>query len=331
MTAAAEERGFTLIEMLVAMIISTIVMGSVVTILTVFLNDNRYDQYRDSATSHAQIMVDRLSRELRSAASPTVPSAGLLADAGPYDVGFQSVNPTAGTPSSSNPTNQIWVRYCLGANNTLWRQSTTVSSSTSAFPDPLTTFNGTPSTFNGNQVDASACPSTSSNWITAANGTPCCIEQTDVVNEIGGDNRPLFTYGPSGYSGNSQIKSVEIDMYVDQNPGHRPGPTHLTSGVFLRNDLAPPVSQFVVDKTDLQGGGADITLDGSLSSDPNGQVLSYQWFQGSSCSSPSVALTGGTTQQFNAGDVPNGNYTYSLLVTNTGGLTNCSSQTVAVP
>src|SRR5579875_2148396 len=92
-----------------------------------------------------------------------------------------------------------------------------------------------------------------------------------------------------------------------------------------------PVSQFVIDKTDFQNGGADINLDGSLSSDPNGQVLSYQWYQGSSCSSPSVPLTGGTTQQFNAGDVTNGTYTYSLLVTNTGGLTNCSSQTVTVP
>jgi|GEM_PF-1299652 len=331
MRRVLEERGLTLIELLVAMTISMIVMGSVVAVLTVFLNDNRYDQYRDSATSHAQIMIDRISRDLRNAASPTVPSPGLLVDAGPYDVGFQAVNPSAGTPSSSNPANQIWVRYCLDSRNTLWRQSTTTSASTSTFPDPLTTFTGTPSTFDGNRVDAAGCPSTSSTWITTASGGPCCIELTDAVNEIGGDNRPLFTYGPAGYSGNSQIRSVEIDLYVDQNPGHRPGPTEITSGVYLRNDLAPPVSQFVIDKTDFQNGGADINLDGSLSSDPNGQVLSYQWYQGSSCSSPSVPLTGGTTQQFNAGDVTNGTYTYSLLVTNTGGLTNCSSQTVTVP
>ena len=69
MTRLAEQRGVTLIELLVAMTITTIVMGTVVFILTIFLTDSRYDTLRDQAQSDARSMVDRLSHELRSAAS----------------------------------------------------------------------------------------------------------------------------------------------------------------------------------------------------------------------------------------------------------------------
>jgi prepilin-type N-terminal cleavage/methylation domain-containing protein len=313
MMRSAAERGFTLIEVLVAMSISMVVMGCVVAILTVFLNDNRYATLRDDATAHAQTMIDRLSHDLRDAASPTPASAGLLAHAASYDIAFQMVSAKPGSAPSGDPTNQMWVRYCLDGNDTLWRQTTAPSSSISTVPD------------------LTACPSTSSPWLTGSGGKPCCVQLSDVVNEIGGDNRPLFTFGPTGYSGLSEIKSVQTSLYVDRNPGHLPGPTELTSAVYLRNELAPPVANFVPTKTAVSG-GADISLNGSLSTDPNGQVLTYQWYEGSSCSSPSVALTGGTTQEFDAGDFPNGSYSFALLVTNTGGLSTCSSpQTVTVP
>lgn len=328
------ESGFTLIEMLVAMTITLIVMGSVVTILTVFLNDNRNDQYRDQATADAQTMIDRLSRDLRNAASPTPGSAGLLAEAGAYDIGFQSVNATPGAAPTGNATNQMWVRYCLNASsNTVWRQTTAPSQTSSTFPDALTIVNGVP-------VDTAACPSTNTKWITSSNGGSCCIELNDVTNEVGGDNRALFTYGPSGYQDTAQdtaqIKSVQVDPFVDRNPGHPlPGPTELTSGIYLRNELAPPQAGFVPSKR-AQTGGADIRLDGSSSSDPNGQVLSYQWYAGSTCTSPtqppsSGAISGATTQQYDAGVQANGSYIFSLLVTNTGGLSSCTSQVVTVP
>jgi prepilin-type N-terminal cleavage/methylation domain-containing protein len=332
MISLRDERGFTLIELLVAMVISFIVMGSVVTVLTVFLNDNRNDQYRDQATADSQVMIDRLGRDLRSAASPTPGSSGLLAEAGAYDIGFQSVNATPGTAPSGNATNQMWVRYCLDANNTVWRQTTAPSNTTSTFPDALTTVSKVP-------VDSAPCPSTNSQWITTSSGASCCIELNDVTNTIGGDNRPLLTYGPSGYQDNnydtSQIKSVEVDLFVDKNPGHLPGPTELTSGIYLRNELAAPQAAFVPNKI-AQSGGADVQLNGSSSSDPNGQVLSYQWYEGSTCVSPtqapsSGAIAGATTQQYDAGVQPNGSYVFSLVVTNTGGLSSCTSQVVTVP
>jgi prepilin-type N-terminal cleavage/methylation domain-containing protein len=311
MTRLGDQRGLTLIELLVAMTITTIVMGVVVFILTIFLNDSRYDTFRDQAQSDARLAVDRLSHDLRSAASTTASTPGLLTVAASYELAFQTVQPT-GTAPAGNAGNQMWVRYCLnGATNTLWRQTTTPSNTTSSVPDTTN------------------CPSTSNQWAQKTNGNSCCVELSDITNEIGGDTtRPLFTYGPSGWTANSQIKLVQVNVYSDLNPGHLPGPTpELISGIYLRNELAYPVAQFT---PTANPGAHTVTLDGSASTDPNGQALTYQWYNGGTCSSlPSTVLA--ATEQYTAGPYSfPGNQTFELVVANTGGLSKCTSQTVAI-
>jgi prepilin-type N-terminal cleavage/methylation domain-containing protein len=320
-TTARDERGLTLIEMMVAMVISSVVMGAVVLLFTSFMKDNSYAAYRDDAQSHAQLMVDRMSHELRSAASISAGTAGLLAQAGSYDVAFQSVS-ASGTAPSGNAANQQWVRYCLDTNNTLWRQTTSTSNTTSSLPD------------------VSNCPSTSNAWAQKANGTPCCVELSDVTNRINGDDRPLFTFGPTGYSSTSQIKMVQINMYVDRNPGKLPGPTQLTSGIYLRNELTSPTALVTVSYT-VGTNSTDVSLNGSASSDPNGQALDYQWYVNSAgvgCSSTSAgpatgAISGATTQTYDAGTFAHGaQKTFALVVTDTDGLTACKDTgTVTIP
>ncbi|HWE09667.1 MAG TPA: hypothetical protein VG325_09940, partial [Solirubrobacteraceae bacterium] len=111
----------------------------------------------------------------------------------------------------------------------------------------------------------------------------------------------------------------------------------LISGIYLRNELASPTADFTAPTTTNQQ-GADVQLNGSPSFDPNGQVLSYQWYQGVSCPTPpssapsSGAIPGATTQVYDAGQFPAGSQPwFALAVTNTGGLTNCTSQQVAIP
>lgn len=334
MNRARDQRGFTLIELLISMGLTMVVMTAVITLLTVFLNDSRYDGLRDQAQTDSKVVVDRMTRELRSAASPSTGSSGLLQKASAYDVLFQTVNPN-GTSSGAN---QQWVRWCLDSNETLWRQ--------------------TDSTVSGSIPDTSNCPSTNSVWAGKVNGNACCKQLTDVTNEIGGDNtRPLFTFGPSTATDTkgttdasqwvtdaTQVQEVQVNVITDLNPGHLPGPSpQLTSGVFLRNSNANPVIPgFSITSTGTGGSTRNVTLNGSQAYDPNGQTLQYQWYATNSGSSgactsmtaapSSGAVSGGTAQNF-SGTSANGTtftsgstWTFALVVTDTQGLTACYSQ-----
>lgn len=317
-----EEAGFTLIELLVAMAISLVIMGCVVAILTVFLNDTRYDGLRDQAQDDSQTMVDQLSRDLRSAASPKPDYTGLIVTAKSTDVVFQSVIP-GGSSTSTNTYDQQWVRYCLDSNETVWRQVSPINSST-----------GTSS----QEPDVSACPSTSSAW-TQASGSPCCKMATDITNDIGGDSRDLFDYLDSNgakTTSTSAMHEVEVSVWTDLNPDHLPGPSpQLQTGIYLRNAVSPPSAQISLTQTPNSGNTqADVLLNGSASSDPQGQTLSYQWYANSGttgCSptggAPSSGLlTNGTTEVYDAGTYTTGTTeTFSLVVTNTGNVTSCYS------
>lgn len=324
MMRAGDEHGFTLVELLTAMALALIVMGVVVGILTVFLNDTRYDQLRDSAQDDARMLVDRMTRELRSAAAQNTGSYGLLERANPYDIEFETVNP--GTVyGGSNAYNQYRIRYCLDSNQTVWRQTQTWTGSTPPTPPTST-----------------ACPDPSNQWAQKSGGQPCCVELQDVTNEIGGDTtRPLFSYGPPGYSSLQEIQEVQVNVVTDLNPGHLPGPSpQLTSGIFLRNENSPPTANFTPTKSSAGSGTWDVTLDGTASSDPNGQTLSYQWYANSgstgcvdTTTGPSSGLLStATTETSTAGPYSAGTTeTFSLVVTDTQGLTNCTSQTLSFP
>ena len=314
MRAMADDRGFTLVELLVAMLMTTVVMAAVVLLFTSFIDNNRLDNFREDAQYNAQTMVDRMSREIRNAAAPST-GASTIQKAGSYDILFQEVSAT-GTGSTANASNDMWVRYCLDSNSTLWRQTTPTSSTTTSLPD------------------TSACPSTNSAWVTTSSGSPCCQQLNDITNEVGGDTtRPVFTYGPSGYPSTSQITSVQVALYVDRNTGNLPGTTALTSGIYLRNALQAPTANFTNSQQVNSSTSTTVQLNGSFSTDPNGQALSYQWYNALNCPSAN-AVSGATSQQYSPTGTFNPNTTptqpFSLQVTDTAGLTNCTSQTVTI-
>lgn len=306
MRRLGSERGLTLIEMLVGMTISLVLFGAVLGLLETFMRNNTLDQQRNEIQDRARGAISVMTRQLRNVAAASATSAGALEVAGPYDVVFQTVD--ANTTYAGNPSNQERVRYCLStsgngasaSNAILYRQTQTwTSTATPAIPS------------------TASCPGTG--WTTSYQTV------NNVTNNVSGQSRPVFTYAPIGSMRPAQINDVEVDLFLDPNPGHTdPGETELKTGIFLRNDFAQPIANFYVTQPNGQ-----INLDASASSDPNGQALTYQW------SVNGTPVQGATTQQWVAG-TDNTNftkgqiYTFGLTVTSSGGLTAAIDQQVKI-
>lgn len=296
-----EEHGFTLIEMLVAMVMAGIVFGATLTLLDVFQSNNRRDQLRNETQDSARNSMDRLARQLRNVIAPTAGTFGALEQAGPYSLAFQTID-SSHAVEGLNKTNAMRVRYCLNDaspnNEILWQQ---VKRWTSEAAPTLPA--------------STACPDLSgSDWDSSSQ-----LVQ-NVTNESGGQNRPLFLYGPPGASEVSQIISVESSVFIDVNPGQKPGETQLTSGVSMRNESRQPIVTFTVTKEGLH----QEFLNASESHDPDGLALTYQWWDNGT-------ELGTTSQQFTTGElVPGSSHTFKLQVTTPGGLTNSTSKTVII-
>lgn len=301
MIRARDESGVTLMEMMVALVVSLIVFAATLGALSVFQNDNSYAQKRSETQDTARTAVDRLSRELRNVVAPTTAAFGALEAAGTYAMTFQTVDPGAVPNGSLNTTNTMRVRYCLNystpTNETLWRQ---VKRWTTATAPALPA--------------GTACPdATAGAWDSNSQVI------TNVTNRNGGQDRPVFVYGPTSVSLVAQIISVETNLFLDPSPGKPPGEAQLTSAVALRNENRQPIVAF----TPSQVNG-HLLLNGSGSHDPDGLDLTYQWSDG-------ATVLPCTTQQCDDGVLGSGSsHTFTLQVTDPGGLTNSTSQTVVI-
>jgi hypothetical protein len=154
--------------------------------------------------------------------------------------------------------------------------------------------------------------------------------QQVVAQGVTNASRPMFTYNAAQ---TTAISAVNVDLFVDMDPLRPPGETRLRSGTFLRNQNRAPTAIFVP-----AAAGGKVTLNGSPSSDPEGQPLTYVWMssqgggvpkklgEGITCECPTNAdafptqrLTPGTT------------YTLWLEVKDPGGLPAVSAtQTVEI-
>jgi type II secretory pathway component PulJ len=297
---ARQESGFTLVELLVTMTLTFIIFGATLAVLDVFQSNNRFAQLRNETQDNARNAVDRLARELRNVAAPGTESPGAVEQASAYSLTFQTIDSRQVT--AENPTNTMRVRYCLNdsspSNEVLWRQVMRWGKTEVKLPT------------------ATSCPDlTAGDWERS--------EQlvSHVTNEIGGQSRHLFEYGPLSWTVISQIISVGPNLFIDLNPGGRPGESQLTSVVSLRNENRPPIAAF----TAVQGTLAhSVLLNASESSDPDGLALTYKWWDGSTS-------LNSTAQQYEVRKLePGSNHTFKLEVTNPGGLHSALEKTVKV-
>ncbi|MCW3038883.1 MAG: hypothetical protein JWM31_788 [Solirubrobacterales bacterium] len=212
---------------------------------------------RNANQQAARQISDQLAVALRNLASPTPDQPQAIDRAGPYDLIFQDVDPN-GPNNGANTTNVRRERWCLDAAGTLYAQQQTWT--TAAVP-------ATPA----------AVPCPGAGW-----------QSTNVL--IGGiANRvlvpavPLFTFDAVTLT---DIAAVHVDLTMDEDPLRPPAAVRVDTGVFLRNQNRRPTASFTAVPT-AQG----IVLNASASMDPEGQPLTYEWYDGATMIDTGVTST----------------------------------------
>jgi prepilin-type N-terminal cleavage/methylation domain-containing protein len=253
MRSVRDERGLTLIELLVTMTITVIVFGATLSLLDFFQANNRFDQLRNENQDMARTTTDRLSRQLRNIVARTTSSGavpGALEQAEEYAITFQTLDTTK---SSASKSHAMRVRYCLDDSNVeneiLWEEVKRWEATEPEVPS------------------STACPDrTSGDWDSLTQ-----VVQ-HITNRMSGQSRPLFTYSAQE---TPEILAVNTDLFIDITPKEaRPGESELTSGVSLRNANRRPIASF----TTTEEGNRTVRLNASASYDPDGLSLTYKWW-----------------------------------------------------
>jgi prepilin-type N-terminal cleavage/methylation domain-containing protein len=113
MRAAREQAGFSLIELLVAMSLITVVVMATVTAFVSFNKNERINRLHNESTDEARLTIERLSSQLRNLASPVDLEPKAVEKAEPFDLVFLTVDAVK-PEGSENARNIKRVRYCVG-------------------------------------------------------------------------------------------------------------------------------------------------------------------------------------------------------------------------
>jgi len=305
MTPARGQEGYSLIELLVAMAIITVVVMATISAFVAFHKNERVNRLENESQDQARLALERMSSQLRNLASPTDYVPASVEKAEPFDLVFLTVDAVKPV-GSANARNIKRVRYCVGpvvgGRAPLIREQQTWQ-----VVNP-------PPSFSTATCDTSG----SGGWQKTQ------IAASDVVNTAQSPAVPIFQYTP-GPSDVTKITAIRADLYVDVNPGQSPQAVNLNTGVFLRNQNRVPVASCTTPI--YTGTGKQVALNGSGSQDPEGfSIKEYRWFADGNTGTPDlkgvVGVWNGTS----------GTHSFVLEVVDQGGLsakTNCGS--VVVP
>ena len=275
-----DERGLTLIELMIAAMLMLIVSAAALTTLDQVVrmggNSERRLEQQDSVRTAARSII----HEIRDvAASPERPT--IIEQSGDYDIVFKTV--ADGASTGANTMHLERVRYCLAGNRnsaTVRRQTQTW---TTATPPAI------PST--------ATCPSTA--W-----GSSTVVAE-NITNRAGSQERAMFTYRRTTAG---EVQSISVKLFLDTDLTREPPETLAETGVFLRNQNRLPEARF----TATPAGIGHILLNASDSVDPEDQPLEIRWLDGTK------TIGRGTIFDYNA--KTRGAHQITVEVTDVGGL-----------
>lgn len=303
----ADERGVTLIEMIVAASMSLIIFSATLTVFAGLQKTQTQTLEHNERQQEARQAIDRLARNLRNLASPSDyngPNAGMAPRGvernGKYDLVFKTVDGETGA-TAGNASAVMRARYCFDASNP-GRGRLLLQQQTAA-------------TFTMTAPASTACPDLGGDWT----GQPVVVAD-HLSNRVGGRDRPVFTYSSDGvalpYDFPGAVTSttrVETRLWLDERLGDNPVETTLSSSVILRNQNRPPTAAFTATVS-----GRQITLNASASDDPEHEQMQFKWYEGTSVESKEE-IEGGTGMIHTLVDRPDGTYTFLLEVTDSAG------------
>jgi type II secretory pathway pseudopilin PulG len=237
-----EESGITVVELLVATSLLTIVLTATLRPMAMYERGASQNRAQNEAQGRARVTLDRMVRELRNVAGLTQ----YIEKATATDLVYQTVDPTT-TPSGTNNTNLRRVRYCLQSSaQRIWRQTQTWTASSPPAVPPTT-----------------SCPDSA--WTT----------QEVTADQVTNGTRAVFTYNDN--TDLTNISLIHTDIYIDVSQTQRPPESLLSSGSYLRNLNKAPTASF----TGTPTANRHMILNGATSSDPEGGSLTFKWFDGS--------------------------------------------------
>lgn len=299
-----DDRGLTLIELLVAATLSLIVFSATLAVVESMFRQHAHVEAQTEAETQARLTEDRLARQLRNLASP----GDLVTDVAastqpksvdrdlPTDLIFKDVADTQPAGSLNAPNVQR-VRYCLQSSGAV----------------PGTTFSASPTRqVLWTQVQTwttAAAPAMPAD--TACPGTGWASRRIVADHLVNTSANPLFVYsGDTGVvtgttdADREDISRIVMRISVDADPTTFPSATGLTSGVMLRNqNRAPTASMFYTLTNPVT---CAVQLDGAASADPESKPLQYEWY----IDGVKQPETGVVVQKL----VSKGTHTYSLSV-----------------
>jgi hypothetical protein len=290
-----DERGISLMEMLLASTLMLVLLGAAITPFVVLQGTDRVAQNHNDSQDNARTTLDTLQHQLRNIAG----QSQLINRAAAYDLVFETVDATAKPAGSKNDRNIMRVRYCLDttsagatvSNGRLWEQD----------------LRWTTAAVNSSMPSSASCPDNA--W-----GTSSRVVAGFITNKTTTSKRsavaPLFAYYPvlSATPTTAELHTVtqvRVDLFTDRRISESPIETELTTGVFLRNQNGPPTASFTA--TPGTAGTKQIILNAGASTDPENLPLTYRW-----CDVTTVATCDDTTKVGSGAS-----YTYTAPVTGT--------------
>jgi prepilin-type N-terminal cleavage/methylation domain-containing protein len=298
---ANDERGFTLVEVLLVSVLFLVVLGATLTSFNAFEANNAEAKKVADQVEHARTGLDQFARQARNLGKRVVEDTIFRATSN--DIVFQTSDPT-----------KTWVRYCLGPGapqkGKLWM-----------FENP----NGLGGTASCNGTGWTRKTLVADHLVNEAAGRPlfqfsCVSGATDCT---------------SSSAVYEKITGFHAELLVDLDPVRPPRAMRVNSAVYLRNQNEHPTAAF----TWRPMGTKKVLLNGSSSSDPEGRTLRFYWFKSTAptfrCDQgPPTGATfwqGVTLTYTFATETPGTTVPFVLVVCDPGDLQSTQTQTVTVP